>query len=211
MRSRRPRAKSRRRNLKVAGQTPGSASSLHEKAKATPLGRPAKPPPQCARPRRPLLPSGHAAAPPPLPTSCPRRGGDERRPAGRGGEPGGERGPAAWVQPRAPRGAAGARGAGRRARCWGLGHRTPRLPVSWLNVLSTRVRRRERPAHFVAGSAASGRPSRSGKPREGRYGTLTVAATFCCAISSRDRNGGWGWGKGAWVLSQPVTMCISLD
>lgn len=38
-------------------------------------------PPQSARPRGPGLPSGDAAAPPPLPTSFPRRGGDERRPA----------------------------------------------------------------------------------------------------------------------------------
>lgn len=133
----------------------------------------------------------------------------------------GGRRPAARVQARAPRGAAGARGAGRRARYWGLGQRTPRLSPSRLNGLSTRVRRRECSANLVACSAASGRPSRSGKPREGRYGTLKAAATFGARVCGGNAwfrpgigigGGGWealGFCPRRWLCVSPWTSCPS--
>lgn len=58
---------------------------------------------------------------------------------------------------RAPRGAARARGAGRRARGRGAGRGILRLSPSWLNLFGNRMRGRKCSANFVAGSAASER------------------------------------------------------
>lgn len=108
---------------------------------------------------------------------------------------------------RAPRGAAGARGARQRP-----GARNPRARP----LLGTRVRGRECSANFVAGSAACGRLSPSGKTREGRCAALNVAVTSCARVCGgnawfRPGIGIEGGGGRAWVLSRPVTRYMSPD